>query len=705
MSLTLATIPILAAAAATVPPAAPPPDTEWWPRDLPVRVATPLDETAAQHDARMAWWREARFGMFIHWGLYAIPGGYWEGRRTGGAEWILNSVRIHPDDYMPLQRQFDPVDFDATQWAMIAKQAGMRYMVITSKHHDGFCLWPSAFTDFDVEGTPFKRDILGELSEACRNEGIVLCFYHSIMDWTHPDYLPRRAWDDRPTEGADYEAYVRHMHAQLAELVERYGPGVMWFDGEWEGTWTHEHGMRTYDLVRELDPRIIVNNRVDTGRTGMAGLTRAGGYRGDFGTPEQEIPPTGLPEGVDWETCMTMNRSWGYQSFDTAFKSVPDLIHKLVDIASKGGNFLLNVGPDERGRFPEESVEALAAIGRWMGVNGESIHGTGGSPFPTLDFGRCTTKTLPDGTVRLYLHVFERPADGRLVLPGIITDPRMFRAHLLADPGLAALIVRRDGADLVVELDETSCIDDIDTVVTLDLWTEPLVVTGPEIATPSGVFIEPFDLEIGVPDPAIEVRVTTDGTEPTAESAVADGSWRIEDTTDLRIRCFAAGLPVGATETRRFERVAPRRAVHPFTLRDGLDWQVFLGAFKTVKDFADATPDAEGVTTLVDLSMQPRPENFGVRLTGLLEIPETGVWRFALDSDDGSTLRLHDELVIDNDGYHSALEKRGEIALAEGLHPIRVDFFEATGQDDLILKWARPGTDEFVVIPAEAFKR
>lgn len=402
---------------------------------------------------------------------------------------------------------------------------------------------------------------------------------------------------------------------------------------------------------------------------------------------------------------MTMNRSWGYQSFDTAFKSVPDLVHKLVDIASKGGNFLLNVGPDERGRFPEQSVEALAAIGRWMGVNGDSIHGTSGSPFPSLEFGRCTTKTMPDGSVRLYLHVFERPADGELVLPGLITDARVFRAHLLADPGRPPLNVRREGVDLVIELDEASMIDDIDTVVTLDLWTDPLVVTGPEIAIASGIFVEPFDLAIGVPDPAIEVRVTTDGADPTAESRKVEGAMRIDGSMTLRVQCFAAGLPVGAIEERTFTRVTPRKAVQPFSLRDGLNWQVFLGEFKTVNDFAEATPDAEGETALVDLSMQPRDENFGVRLTGFLDVPETGVWSFALDSDDGSTLRIHDELVIDNDGYHSALEKRGEIALEKGLHPIRIDFFEATGQDDLILKWARPGTDDVVTIPAEALKR
>ncbi|MAH66319.1 MAG: hypothetical protein CMJ27_08000 [Phycisphaerae bacterium] len=698
---TLLAIALAASNTPSIP--APPPDADWWPTDLPARVVTPLEETPAEHDARMAWWREARFGMFIHWGLYAIPGGYWEGRRTGGAEWILNTVKIHPDDYMALQSQFDPVDFDATEWAIIAKNAGMRYLVLTSKHHDGFCLWPSDFTTFDVEGTPFERDILGELVEACRAEGVVPCLYHSIMDWTHPDYLPRRAWDDRP--GGDHDRYVEHLHRQLEELIERYGPGVLWFDGEWEGSWTHADGQRTYDLIRRIDPRIIVNNRVDTGRTGMAGLTRAGGYRGDFGTPEQEIPANGLPEGVDWETCMTMNRSWGYQSFDLAYKTTSDLVRKLVDIASKGGNFLLNVGPDERGRFPLQAKERLAGVGRWMSVNDDSIHGTRASPFPTLDWGRCTRSSLPDGGERLYLHVFDRPEDGVLRLPGLLTRPMHDAANLLAAPAAGRLRVERDGADLTIELPADAMVDPIDTVVILDLVAPALVVEGPRIAMASGIFIDPFTITIESPDPTVQIRSTTDGSDPTFELGVDAARIEIDRTTTLRTRCFHEGEPVGAVVERRFERVKPIGSVQPFVIRDGLAWRTFLGEFERVSDFAGAATEAEGVVATVDLSMQPRDENFAVTFTGFIEIPATGVWAFALDSDDGSTLRIHESVVVDNDGLHSALEKSGTIALEAGLHPIRIDYFEGTGQDDLILKWSSPGSDTFMRIPTERFKR
>ena len=684
--------------------AVPPPEDSWWPSELPSRVATPLAESPDQHDARMAWWRESRFGLFIHWGLYAIPGGYWEGRRTGGAEWILNSVKIHPDDYMPLQQQFDPVDFDPMEWVMIAKNAGMKYIVITSKHHDGFCLWPSELTDFDVEGTPFGRDILGELAEACRNEGIVLCLYHSIMDWTQPDYLPRRAWDDRPADGADYQRYVAYMKGQLQELVDRYQPAVLWFDGEWEGTWTHEDGQAMYDFVRTIDPAVIVNNRVDTGRTGMAGLTRSGGYRGDFGTPEQEIPATGMPFGVDWETCMTMNRSWGYQSFDVAFKPTQELLRKLVDIASKGGNFLLNVGPDERGRFPEESIDRLAAIGDWMQVNNESIHGTFASCFTDLDWGRCTRRNLPDGNQRLYLHVFDLPASEVIRLPGILNDPVERGAYLLATPGAGPLAVERAGADLVIRLPEGMS-PGIDTVLVLDIEGPAIVVEAPSIDVTEPIFLESTTLNFSAVSDDVEIRYTLDGTTPELGSANGGiGPIEMRRSATVMARCFFEGSPVGSVATAALRRVEPLRAVQTLTSRPGLRWTTHLGAFETVADFADIEPAAEGVATSIDLSMQPRPENFAVRFTGFLEAPQTGVYRFSLDSDDGSRLKIGDVVVVDNDGLHSALEKSGVIALEKGLHPFRLDYFEGTGQDDLILKWSGPNF-ELQPIPAEALKR
>ena len=233
-----------------------------------------LKETKADKDARMAWWRDARFGMFIHWGLYAVPAGEWKGQ-TNHAEWIRETAKIPLEEYNQFVGQFNPVKFNADDWVSMAKDAGMKYIVITSKHHDGFGLFNSRQTDFDVMSTPFKRDILKELSKACQKQDMTFCFYHSIMDWHHPDYLPRRSWETtRSTEGADFDRYRAYMKAQLKELLTGYGKiGVLWFDGEWENTWTSEYGKDLYNWVRNLQPGIIINNRVTVGRSGMAGMT------------------------------------------------------------------------------------------------------------------------------------------------------------------------------------------------------------------------------------------------------------------------------------------------------------------------------------------------------------------------------------------------------------------------------------------------
>ena len=372
-------------------------------------------EPKEKKDQRMEWWREARFGMFIHWGLYSIPAGEWNDGQNH-AEWIRTTAQIPLETYDQFAKQFDPTAFDADAWVKMAKDAGMRYVVITSKHHDGFCLWPSELTDFDVASTPFQRDILGELKTACDRHEIEFGLYHSIMDWHHPDYLPRRGWEkDRTADGAEYDRYVTYMKGQLKELVERYDPSVLWFDGEWETTWDHEMGKDLYEYVRGLKPSIIVNNRVDKGRQGMAGQTAEGDFRGDFGTPEQEIPAKGLP-GVDWESCITMNDHWGYNQHDKHFKTDKDLVQKLIDISSKGGNFLLNVGPKSDGTFPVESIGLLSQMGDWMDVNGESIYATTASPFGKVAFGRVTHREQEH---RLYLHVFEWPADGKLDLAGM----------------------------------------------------------------------------------------------------------------------------------------------------------------------------------------------------------------------------------------------------------------------------------------------
>ena len=422
---------------------------------------------------RMAWFDAARFGLFIHWGVYAVPAGEWQGNTNYG-EWFLEQTRMPVSQYERFADQFNPVQFDARAWVRLAKAAGMKYIVITSKHHDGFCLWDSAQTDWDIGRTPFGRagrDPLRELAEACRAEGLRLCFYYSIMDWHHPDWGTRRPWNDRATGTPDMDRYVAYMKAQLRELITRYGPlGILWFDGEWEAPWTHERGVDLYNYVRSLQPDIIINNRVGKGRAGMQGMDRGRGV-GDYGTPEQEIPPTGFGPGVYWESCMTMNNHWGYNKHDHNWKSTRTLIRNLVDCASKGGNYLLNVGPTAEGTIPEPSIQRLLEIGRWMERNGESIYGTKASPFEQLEFGRCTQKPLRDGNTRLYLHVFERPAHGRLLLPGLVNAP--LKAWFLANG--TRLAAQQTEAGLVISLPEALPDPDV-TVVALDIRGKPRIV-------------------------------------------------------------------------------------------------------------------------------------------------------------------------------------------------------------------------------------
>lgn len=385
-------------------------------------------ESPEQFAKRTKWWREAKFGMFIHWGVYAVPADATtkDGHRAI-AEWYLSNKQMQMADYERFASQFNPVKFDAKKWVRTAKYAGMKYIVITSKHHDGFCMFGTKLNhDWNiVDATPFHRDPIAELAEECRKQGVRLCFYHSIMDWHNPDYTPRRPWETRtrPAAGADFNRYESYMKGQLKELVENYHPGVLWFDGEWESTWNHEKGKALYDYVRGLDPAILVNNRVDKGRAGMQGMTTSSEFAGDFGTPEQEIPPAGFPDGRLWESCMTMNDTWGYARNDHNWKSTETLIHNLCDIAHKGGNFLLNVGPTELGEFPEAINERLKQMGDWMKVNDRAIHGTEHSPFKNLPFdGRCTRK----GNT-LYLMVFKWPK-GDFTLTGLQTNIQSARA-------------------------------------------------------------------------------------------------------------------------------------------------------------------------------------------------------------------------------------------------------------------------------------
>ena len=443
----------------------------------------------------MAWFRDARFGLFIHWGVYSVPAGEWNGKTNYG-EWFLEETKMPVSQYEKFAGQFNPVKFDAKEWVRLAKNAGMKYIVITSKHHDGFGMFRSDQTDWCIKSTPFQRDPLKELADACRAAGLKLCFYYSIMDWHHPDWGTRRAWNDKATGTPDMDRYVAYMKAELKELLTRYGPiGILWFDGEWESPWTHDRGVDLYDYVRSLQPNIIINNRVGKARAGMAGIDKGPERVGDYGTPEQEIPATGFGPGVDWESCMTMNNHWGYNKNDRNWKSSTTLIRNLIDCASKGGNYLLNIGPTSEGVFPEPCIERLEEIGKWMKVNHEAIYGTQASPFEKLDWGRCTQKKLAAGgavtgfrqhaawpfedprsnagagQTRLYFFVYDWPANGQLVIPGLANRP--VRAFLLDGGAPLAFTVVNNTVSIRVP---AGAPDKMASVVALDIQGAPQIV-------------------------------------------------------------------------------------------------------------------------------------------------------------------------------------------------------------------------------------
>jgi alpha-L-fucosidase len=423
----------------------------------------------AQRDERMQWWRDARFGMFIHWGLYAVPAGEYQGQRSREiGEWIMSWANIPRAEYVKFAPEFDPVKFDAAKIVGAAKDAGMKYIVITSKHHDGFSMYDSKVSDYDiVDSTPYKKDPMRALADESKKQGIKFAFYYSIMDWHHPSQYVK-AEGKHETAGhkmtemreGQKPVYVAYMKAQLKELVTQYDPAVLWFDGEWVDWWTEADGKDLYQYVRGLKPSILINNRVGKGRKGMEGLNKTDQqYAGDFGTPEQRIPATGLP-GVDWESCMTMNTTWGFKSYDDQWKSAETLVRNVIDTASKGGNYLLNVGPTAAGEIPAPSLDRLAAIGKWMKVNGESIYGTTASPFPAqLPWGRATSKGG-----KLYLHVFQWPADGKIVVPGYTGT--VTRAYLLSDPK-RALISKTGPEGLVIDVPPAAP-DPIATVLVLE---------------------------------------------------------------------------------------------------------------------------------------------------------------------------------------------------------------------------------------------
>jgi alpha-L-fucosidase len=651
-------------------------------------------ETPEQKNARMEWWRDARFGLFIHWGIYSVPAGVWKGKRNY-AEWIRNDAQIPLKVYEKFVNQFDPVKFDAEKWVQMAKDAGMKYIVITSKHHDGFCMFNSKYTDFDIMSTPYKKDVLKELADAAHKAGIKICFYYSIMDWHNYNYLPRRNWEtNRPTKGANFALYVQYMKNQLHELLTNYGKiGILWFDGEWEKNWNNKYGQEIYDYVRKLQPDIIVNNRVGTTRNGMEGFSKNHKMIGDYGTPEQQIPATGLP-GVDWETCMTMNDHWGYNKHDNDWKSAKELIRNLTDIASKGGNYLLNIGPTAEGVFPPPAVERLKEIGKWMKVNGESIYGTKASPFENLTWGRCTQKEI-DGNTRLYLHVFDWPQDGKLIVPGISNNPK--EAYLLSDSNETQLSIEKKGDGLVITLPQTTP-DSINSVVVLDVVGKPDVYNPPKISARYNIFTDTLNVHTIAERKNADIRYTTDGTIPTAESPLASNDIVLTKSATVTARCFLGENPVSAPESAKFEKVDVNPSKEIANTKHGIKYSYYEGTWDSLPDFNNLKPLSSGIMKNVEIIKKSKVINhYGFQFSGYIQVPADGVYKFYTSSDDGSCLYVDGNLVVNNDGHHADQEKDGVIALAKGFHSLQITYYQGGGNRDLKIYYEGPGLTKQII--------
>lgn len=429
-------------------------------------------------DSITRWFTEARFGMFVHFGLYSVPAGLWKGETMGRgpySEWIQLQANwphgIEGAEYQALARDFNPTQFDAEQWISELVNAGMRYLVITSKHHDGFALWPSKVSKFNaVDATPFGRDILGELKAACDRHGVKFGLYYSHwLDWEHPgggraheseEFLPGNLWTTQPSD-EQFETYWQgKCLPQIAELCDVYKPVLFWFDTWGENSVPYITERRMDDLIcliKERNPTCLINSRIGTWGHSKGDAVVDFLSMGDNAFPERSIEQP-------WETSGTLNESWGYHQLDFGWKSASELVENIIRTTSNGGNYQLNVGPTGEGCFQPAAIRRLREIGAWMAANGTSIYGAGYAGLPDQKWGRITAVATENGR-RLYLQVTKRPASGEVTVAGLTKLPKLARD--LETNEVASIFQLSVGEDLVVSLPRHGSADSLPQVVVL----------------------------------------------------------------------------------------------------------------------------------------------------------------------------------------------------------------------------------------------
>ena len=337
--------------------------------------------------------QDIKFGMFVHWGPVSLKGteiGWSRGRE------------VPAEEYDNLYKEFNPTKFNANDWIKTLKDAGMKYFIVTSRHHDGFSIWPTEYSEYDIEATPYKKDVLMEMKNACDKYGILFGTYYSICDWKHPDYPLGSPGGKTKKETGNMEKFIPFLKGQTKELIEKYNSKILWFDGEWEEPWTHEMGLDFYQYLKGLDENILINNRVDKGRKGMEGITISKEFAGDFATPEQRVGTYDIEN--PWESCITICNQWAWKP-DDKMKSLEQSLFTLIKTVGGGGNLLFNVGPMPDGRIEPRQVERLKEMGSWLEKYGEAIYGTKGGPYKPNQWLASTRK---GNTVYLHLMNYKK---------------------------------------------------------------------------------------------------------------------------------------------------------------------------------------------------------------------------------------------------------------------------------------------------------